>query len=433
MSYHQGFLYLSDGFGNPVEVINEARTAAGLAAAGGYGFHDVLADAGCSGLHYNPCTMASDGTVTSWTTLSTATTAAPWYVAGVPASAEAFGFHIEEWTGLDGGVHSRAVTPGGNSRGGAYFGPQTSAHRVMAFNVLLLGSTDRGLNHLFRWLETTLLDCCGCSKPSMWVREYCPGAPDLDPTDGLARLDGVALLAGPEWEAPPVEDGGCRIRRASFTLGAQSPCFFREPSTVVTQVSLKSAITATTTDAPADQVKWIGTSPQAVGVFTGPAYGNVSPIVTISSPYEAGKFLPVLRVVGYANPAGLTTPRIVEMPVVGAMVLGSASGVGIPAGEEVVIDFGARTVKRRNPFTSLEWSDGSDLVRLGTYLDGSAVNDDYISFSGSTSLYRRWISFGCDDGVTVVEPNITPSSSTLSTYATTWTTVIKSSVRFGCA
>lgn len=424
MSYHTGFLYLSNGFGNPVEVINEARTAALLSVAGGPLFTNVDLYAACPGLAYEPCTMAADGSVTSWVALSTGATNAPWYSATNTASTEAYGFYVEEWTGLDGALHARSVAPRSGPRGGAWFGPQSSAHRVMALNVILVGASERGLNYLFRWLESTLLACCDpCDKPSLFIREFCPEG-DLD--EGIGRADGVVLLEGPTWASPPVEEAGCYLRRASFTLGAESPCFFRSPEDGTSGTSLASAMPVPPDGADlgvVDRTLVVGTSLHVSCAVTAPDYGVSSPIVTISSSLlfypgsDVAMVLPDLRIVGYLNPDGLAVSALDAMYPIGVILL-----TGIRAGQEVLVDVGAQTILMRSPYESLEWGDGSSLIDLG-------VSQGYPTFGDSTATYRRWFGFdNCHNGVVVVEPNLTYATA----LATSWDVSIQTCVRFGC-
>lgn len=438
MSYHQGFLYLSNAYGNAVEVINEARTAANLTTAITAGlnmFSDVLSQAGCSALSYTPCTMASNGTVTSWATLSTAISAAPWYSASVPASSEALGIYIEEWTGLDGAHHTRDVTPYGRS--GASFGSQSSSHRTMAINAVLVGSTERGLNHLFRWLESTLLGCCDpCNKPSMWLREFCTSSADL--TDGVARADGVALLSGPTWESPPVEGEGCFLRRVSFTLGAESPCLFREPVAGTSGTGLKSAFSVVSPSVEAPIGKFVGSSVRQTVTMPTPPYGIVSPRITITSPreYQADgtlRLVPQLRVIGLVNPAGASLSNPGAMYPIGCILTGESS---LRAGEELVVDVGARTAMLRDPHESLEWSNGASAIFAPPPSAFAFVfgGFGFPTFGSSGDRYKRWFGFdNCVTGVVVVEPNLVPDSAWVTDQlVSSWTVTIESVVRFGC-
>ena len=382
--------------------------------------------------YYNTVPAVSTlGANTGWSLIDTTISGAPWYVAGNTASTEGYGFYIEEWTGLDGAHHSRSVTPYGPGRGGATFGRQTSAHRTMALNVLLVGSSNRGLNHLFRWLESTLLNACSCENPSLWLREYCPPVTSL--TDGLARADDVALIGPVQWESPPLEDAGCFIRRASFVLASGSPCLFREPTTISTTSSTYASWITVSDVLIAGDVStrkslvplttWSATNCSASAVLPPPVYGTTGAYITIKSPLEVTatgipKILPNLRVVGLLNPMGASSTSFGEMFLKGALVLKS-----IEAGMEVVVDMAAAKIWLRRPHQDLTWVDGSRLLSL-----------TQPRFTGSSSTWTRWFSFdSCDEPVIIVEPDeyydsILPPTN----YVSGWTVTIGAQERFGC-
>jgi hypothetical protein len=439
VSYHQGFLYFSNAYGNAVEVVNHARTAALMQAAINSGlasrFGMVLANGGCPALNYNPCTMATDGSTTSWAVLTGPglVANAPWYRASSAASAEALGFYIEEWTGLDGSHHGREMVPFGAARGGGMPGKQVSGPRVMAFNVILIGRSNRGLNYLFRWLESTLLACCDPNDSSrLWMREYCTDSADL--TDGLAYTDDVALVAGPTWESPPVDDGGCFLRRVSFTLTAGSPSFFREPTTVAsgtgTTVSLGTFGGATALPLPL--TRNLGLAARIAGSMVQPEYGLVSPIVTITSNYTTSPtggrtYLPRMRIYGLLNPTGLpaTTTDLSRMYPIGALVLDN-----IPSGSKLEVDVGAGKVWITDYPTSLERINGMWTVQptAPTFATGSVLLPDTVG-----ARLPRWFSFNnCQDGIVVVEPDTSPTlADALSVICPSWSVTIQSSMRFG--
>lgn len=384
------FLYGSDVFGNPTELINGARTAHRLLRSENWGrgeFSDVLDNAGCDGLLLQPCTMADDGTTEDWLMMDLRPEASPWYT-GSAASLEAFGFYIEEWTGMDGAHHGRSVTPLG--RGGANYGPQSHGARVMKLNVLLMGSSERGLTHLFRWLESTLLNCCNpCHDASIWVREFCPTEPSIDPEEGLARLARVALVEGPTWETPVSDRSGCTVRRASFTLSAGDPCMYGS------EVSCLPA----TTDFMTGDVDY-DVLPDLVGVssgwgwsctpsFDGVDYGVLAPKVTITSEFDTfgslRQALPDLRISAYANPGGVAAAPF-TLRKIGELIITGRGTTGL----EIVADLAERTVKyRENTGNSPpEWVDGSRLI-------GQQVEANV----------RRWFSVqACDYPLIAVEP-----------------------------
>lgn len=427
MSYHIGFLYLADVYGNPVEIINEGRTIANMKTAQFAGFRpfdSMLAYAGCPGLMYHPCIMASNGVVTSWTPLDTDITDAPW-ASTDPAFRDALGFFIEEWTGLDGAHHTRGTTPLGNPPGGARFGPQSARERVMAFNVTLVGKSARGLNYLFRWLESTLLASCSpCETNSLWFREHCPdGYTATLLEEGLCRMDEVALIAGPTWESPPVEEAGCYLRRVSFTLAAGNPCAYRIPATASTNTATWAATgsLSPSLEQLAPCGLFVGSSMQHAVTVTPPSIGLTSPVVTITSPYldvsgspGVQATLPDLRIVGFIDDAGIGSFRPCEQRRVGLFTI-----AGVPSGSELVIDCSTGTATVRNLYTDSEWTDGSQYIK---------ANADY----DTTYTGRRNISFPpCRGAYVVVEPTLTGAGGGSGT-GVTWSTSVAMVSRFGC-
>lgn len=356
-----------------------------------------------------------------WTPLDLSTTGDPWYNANVPASTEAFGFWIEEWTGLDGAHHHRSSSPVGGRRGGAEYGPQSHDARVWKLNVLLHGSSERGLNYLFRWLEQTLLDCCNsaCGTRKAWLREVCPSSlSNLD--EGYARAENVALLDGPTWEDSPVEDSGCYLRRVSFTLGVGSPCLYRDQPGSVSGDSTNVGVVSSASIQNAGCDTWVNTNRRVQADLPIPDIGQVAPIITITS--SAGSVgsihtaLPALRIVGYADPNNTGDPcRAIE---VGEFILeGSAS-----SGLQIVVDMVQRRVFYRD-------------LAGGNYLtDGGR----FIGASIRPGVQRWWSLGGCDSGFVIVEPaykslqtlRYLPNSYDRVTPA--WNVKIESGIRFGC-
>lgn len=370
-TYFTQQLYMSDVFGNPAEVINGARTTEYLAALGHCGagrFADPLDAAGCEALMYQPCTMASNGTVSSWLSPGFTHTNSPWHDNSAE-SLDAIGFIITDWTGLDGEAHTRSSSALGSRPGGASFGAQRSKTRTMKLNVLLLGLSERALNHLFRWLESTLLNCCDpCSGGKLWSRQFCPylsTAPTVAELEtGWFRLDNVVLLDGPTWEAQPVLDSGAHLRLVSFTLAAGDPCMYEDDnasslyggsaSTVGTSLSTSTLEAACNTFA--------GLTARQGASLSGRAYGEVAPVITITSNREvrAGgviKPLPDLRIAGYYDPAveGVNPCR---QSRIGELVLSGAATSGL----EIVVDMAARKITYRDPTSAAGWLDGSWMI-----------------------------------------------------------------------
>lgn len=429
MSYHQGFLYLSDFFGNPVEIVNEYRTKVNIQRAlfaGVQRFGQPDFRQGCTTLGFAPCTMASNGTVTEWAALNTATNAAPWWssVDG-DASSEALGFFVEEWTGLDGGNITRASVPRGNPPYGSAAGLQTQSGRVMAINLIAVGTTERGLQHLLRWLTSTLAATCSpCESQRMWTREFCPaGVSTAQLEDGLLYLDEVSLAQGPTWEAPPVDDAGCFVRRLSFTLVAGDPCLKRPESVLASGTAVYSVVGSDGgVQQPAPCALYSGSSMQTYAAVTSPATGYTSPVVTISSTYQASAggsryILPFLRIVGFADDASLGSFQPCSQRRIGMITVGR-----LPAGYELVVDCATGSAIARDLYGDRLPSDG------GKYLVNNVDVDP--SFTG-----RRRIAFdSCRQGYVVVEPALlaTAIGVTSATAPSGWTVSIDAVTRMGC-
>lgn len=426
MTHHVGFLYLSDSFGFPKELINEARVMAALESDQGTIPHlsDISADP-CPGLSYDPCTVSSSGVVTSWQLMDFDPAAAPWYGTS-PASQEALGFTIEEWTGLDGGHHTRQMTPIGNRPGGARFGPSGEGHRVMALTVVLHGLSERGLSHLFRWLETTLIDSCvPCGTPtSMWAREFCPaGTTEGDLEEGLVRADDVVLLAGPTWVEPPILEASAYFRRATFTLAAGDPCLYAvRRSLATTAATFPSPAPTSSVLRAAGCGEWGGTATQVSVEVEAADHGLTSPLIKITTPLQmyAGSFrceLPPMRIYGVVDRAGVGF-RPCELPRTGAIFLS-----GVPGGYEVVIDGADASIRARDLHGSREWHDGAQFLRMAADIDESFVGPRSLSFNA------------CASGWVIVEPAQVATDGFLGggeNMLSTWTVEIQAIARVGC-
>lgn len=354
-----------------------------------------------------------------WTTVDFSAGSNPWYDARLPESTEAYGFVVEEWTGLDGAHHVRTSMPTGANRGGAYYGPQSHSQRVWKLNVLLHSSTERGAEYLFRWLESKLLNCCGslCDTQFAWIRQVCPSDPEQAPQEGVARAERVVLLEGPTWEAQPTERGGCYLRRASFTLGVGDPCLYREAEPLAfAEVTTTGTGTGNTLS---NCATFAGNQRQVKARLTGPpGYGLTAPVVTITSPAQtilstrAG--LPVMRIAGYLDPQNTGDPC--RSLLIGELILEGFQS----SGYEIVVDMAKRKIRMRAIGGAGNWLDGSRLI-------GRALR------AGLT----RWWSFGpCDSGLVVVEPAFTnletARSGSTATQVTGWSVRVESEARIGC-
>lgn len=354
---------------------------------------------------------------TSWIHWASYAPVAPWDN-GAPAAAEAYGFVIEEWTGLDGQHHLRSQVPVGSRRGGARFGPQTHRARVMKLNVLLLGSSERGLEHLFRFLESRLLDCCGsCCDRSIFLRTHCPG--DGDFASGWVRLDNVALVDGPTWEAEPARNVGCAMRRVSFTLAAGDPCMYGESSGETTSTSVIWGVPLAASPVVAGCAHWASTSRQVLVPLPAFEVGSTAAKVTISSPLELDasgnpKCLPDLRIYGYQAADFGTAAPCNSVPLGEFILVGYQA-----AGLEIEVDFGASTIRSRNVGSELDWEDATRLI--GRNAPGA--------------LRRWWTLPAGRAGAVVVEPLYTGLLNSIDATAnpvTEWTVTVEGVQRIGC-
>ncbi len=341
---------------------------------------------------------------------------------GTAAAADALGIVIEEWTGIDGGQHTRATTQLGINRGGAALGVMSQRGRVMKFNVILLATSERGMNYLFRWLERELLDCgAGCTERSLWLRETCPDTGDATYAElevDWMRLDRVGLVEGPTWEAPPIKDaGGCYIRRASFTIVAGDPCMYGVPYAVGSGTSINATVSlsATLTEAACDE--WTGSNRQ-VSAYISPSDTGLSlPQIIISSfEYSGGGdpySLPDLRIFGVLEPA-YGSIDLCSAEKVGQLVLSGLNATGA----EILIDFAERRVWTRRVADGSDWQDGSMYLALS-----------------ETAGFPRWFDFGALGGYVYVEPMYEGLANSLSGTADDvdeWYVEIRQVQRVGC-
>lgn len=225
----QGWLYFQDASGRLHEVINHARTLSYLRNSDlGCGTIAVERDV-CPSFYYDACE--------DWEPLEFITPSgdnpAPWWdgIANSPTS-DAYGFWITEWTGLDGGHHTRTVTPRGVRGGGGILGPLSSRHRVMKMNVRMFAGSECAMDEQFRWLESMLLNLCDpCATVSAFVRTCCPPNPEVAPEYGIYSLDAVGLVEGPSY-IDDFDGMECLVRNVSFTLAAGGPCLYSLPDEI---------------------------------------------------------------------------------------------------------------------------------------------------------------------------------------------------------
>jgi hypothetical protein len=226
---NHGYLLIKDRMGGAHELLNNARTASYLAnpdlAIDLIDICSIEPNGGCDSYAYMPnCGPGGDG---SWSALQfdrPESDPAPWYNSLYPQSADALGFIVEDWTGLDDGHIRRSTTAWDR---GHSLGPLGSSGRVMKINVFLFGRTEEATEYLFRWLGSTLSSVCStCASESILIRRFCGDVDNL--WDGIAEMRRVGLVEGLRWENEPIPlgDGSCYFRRASFALQAGDPCMY---------------------------------------------------------------------------------------------------------------------------------------------------------------------------------------------------------------
>jgi hypothetical protein len=312
--------------GATFEIVNHARTTAylsGVTFDNGVSICDVLADGGCSAYAYAPPCGPDEGP--DWTPLTflgPATDPAPWYSSLYPESADAYGFWIEEWTGLDDAHISRPVTTYGAPWGGAQLGGIRASERVMKLNVVLFGRNEAAIEYLYRWLATTLSSVCSsCEVDSVLIRRICPTNGDL--WQGVARMDKVGLVEGVRWESDPTNQSMCSVRRLSFGLTAGDPCMYvdiTDEVTPITSANLTTCFGATLTDADRAPCRptcnELHSSCRTVFTFTHEALGACGPVVRLFNDNDEHS-LPV-RLICYGDPNGIgITPNPCGLPVLG--------------------------------------------------------------------------------------------------------------------
>lgn len=365
MTHHAGWLYSTNDDGSSCEIVNHERLLASLRATAACGIFSVKRDDcewgdGTLPFALDACARDEDGdhlwTPVTFNETTWSGNPAPWWdgVPGSPSS-QAFGIWIEEWTGLDGAHHKRNVSQRAGRRGGASFGVLSSGSRVWAMNLILVGATPASLEDLFRWLETTLMDCCDpCANSDFLIRTTCP--PDGDPGFGLYRAKGVGLIEGPTWEAPPVEQLGCFMRRVSVTLGVADPCLYSCAESCAIEEELPNI------DSCVPAPLWIGCDVSCSDMadyriccaLPAAVRGTVSPVVTIEN--EGANDGPPFRIYGMTDPIGLGCDPC-ELTICQDIVT-----VAIPAGSTLSIDSATRKVLFKGPDTGQQWVDGTAFI-----------------------------------------------------------------------
>jgi hypothetical protein len=349
---YQGWLYFQDANGNLQEVVNHARTL-GYVSQGDLTCGNVTISRDvCPSFYFDPCDDWAD---MEFTSPDDAGNPAPWWdhVAGSPTS-RAYGFWITEWTGLDGGHHSRTVTARGVRGGGGVMGPLSSRHRVMKLNVRLFGADECALDELFRWFESMLLNLCDpCATVSAFVRTCCPPNPEDTPEYGIYSLDSVGLVDGPTYMGT-IDGLGCVIRDVELTLAAGAPCLYSLPDSLATD----DTFDVQTFD-DCDLYTLIGVGNDCTTFaderlsypMPDMNYGVVAPIIRIrNSSNVAG--VP-FTVKGFVDPSGFGPDPCLRT------VVAEMEFDGLPPHSDFLIDAPRSRLLYRSPETQSVWIDGS--------------------------------------------------------------------------
>jgi hypothetical protein len=392
VTYHHGWLMIGEENGNYAELFNHARTAAYLQSSstlGGTTVYGVLSDGGCEGYTWMPPTT-DGGTGGVWfqqTYTNPVSDGAPWYNSTFPESGEALGFWITEWTGLDSGHIKREISPVGAYRGGGQFGATYSMAREMGFEVILLAESEAAMDYLYRWLDSTLSSVCySCQTDSILIRRICPEGTVTAGTadEGVVELRQVGMTSGLVWGSPPVEQAGCFIRRANFTLAALDPCMYGVCSAEETPTQSMTwgtcfagdNVNEGRTDCRPSCSEMPGecrlTFDYSVDVVTAAAPRIVVTAGTADS-------IP-MRIRTYANPNGMAPEDLCGTPLLCELYVAA-----LPATSELLYDIAGRTVSYRSAATGT-WVNGFAFV---------ATNDVGIP---------RFAALGCGDFTTIVEP-----------------------------
>lgn len=326
----------------------------------------------------------------TWNDLSFTTPTAdgaPWYSSAYPESADALGFYVEEWTGLDDRHVSRSVTRSGAARGGAILGAIGNRERVMKLNVFLMARSEKAMSYLFHWFASVLESVCGsCDSESILTRLWC-GAPE-DPWDGVVEMRNVALTEGLGWEADVTDVGRCFIRRASFSLTAGDPCMYlngTDPTPTANAGDLGPSLlneNYSETRLPCrPSCSELEADSRDIYSFTsGEAMGAIGPVITFTNTTESEFTFPFRAIIYYdphsigatPNPCGLL--RLAEIYV-----------KPLPTSAQLLWDVAGRCVQYRDPTSGV-------FVNGYGYLD---ANDPPIP---------RFSPLPCGDHHLVVEP-----------------------------
>jgi hypothetical protein len=288
---------------------------------------------------------------------------APWYNSGYPQSADALGFAVEDWTGLDDGHITRTSTAWGGYSGGSVLGAIAAAGRTMKINLFLFGRSEAAVEYLFRWLAATLTGVCSsCATDSLMVRRYCGSTGN--PWDGVAEMRNVGLVEGLKWEAEINTDGSCYVRRASFALMSGDPCMYSNDTAVpsdgsdLTPASLASCFT-TTPPKPTRAIcrpacSEVKSPCRLTRAFTVNPMAAMAPIVTWTNTMTQYSY--PFRAIAYADPALVGPGNPCGLPILGEVYIRP-----IPPSAAVRWDVVGRRIEYKDETTG-GWASGGSMI-----------------------------------------------------------------------
>ena len=319
-----------------------------------------------------------------------ATDDAPWYSVEYPESADALGFIIQEWTGLGNPHTNRSVSAKGGLGGGGQLGVISNSERTMSIDVLLHGRSEEAVQYLFDWLSSTLAGACAtCATDSYLIRRSCGSVADL--WQGVAKLNQVGLISGPDWEVEILERNKCFLRRATFVLAAGDPCMYLsgeivddddEPNVGTCLASLDLTVGRNPCRPTCFEVSQ-GTDCRYSFFYDVPAGATVqAPVLSLTN--HGSEYSIPCRAIVYYDPLGLETAPGLVNPC-GLQILGQLYVRALRSGATLVWDVSARDVLYR------DFSTGG-LVPGWAYVDPNDPPE------------RRWFALPCGQIIVVIEP-----------------------------
>jgi hypothetical protein len=204
-------------------------------------------------------------------------------------------------------------------------------------------------------------------------------------SDGVVEMRGVGLMSGLQWGAPPVQQGGCFMRRVNFTMAATDPCMYGFCTDVEVSQLMDWDACFTAANLNPDRVNCRPNCSEMDGLcrltfdYTVDDPSAVAPIITLVAPTDASGSIP-MRIRTYANGSELLPEELCGAPLLGELYITS-----LPPYSELRYDVAARKVEFRSAAT-------------GGYING------YAYVAPNEPGVPRFFALGCGDFTTVIEP-----------------------------